>query len=68
MEILHIPARFVAQGYYTTIKIPPIMLFSLLNNPKDYKHESASSPATDRLLALHCVFDNIEPGAQRHGV
>ena len=21
MEILHIPARFVAQGYYTTIKI-----------------------------------------------
>jgi hypothetical protein len=36
------------------------------NNTKDYRRESVSSPAIDRLLALHSVFDNIEAGAQRH--
>ena len=39
----------------------------LTNITKDYKHRSASSPTTDRLLALHIVFDIMGHGAQRRG-
>jgi len=37
----------------------------LTNITKDYKHKFASSPANDRLLAVHSVFDIMGNGAQR---
>ena len=42
------------------------MPFGSLILQKTIKHKSASSPATDRLLALHIVFDIMD--MERKGV